>query len=388
MDLFITSNDPLVFRDGRPFGDAGHVNGGSLRWPWPSTISGVLRCKVGEKRKPDFFNGEQRNANIAEIRQIHCRTLPLWCERDKNVWQPLFPAPADALIMPGAGERELRVLPFTYTPANRNGGTDLLWERWMLPETMETGKPARNPPALWFQKSYFTWLQYGAFPSSTLIANQLGLSLPTLEMRMHTAIDQITATASTGRLFSSQGIRMATGTRNDQQRAGIFSIGVQAENLKPGDEPNGPCLLGGERKVAFINEGDNLFPPCPEWFDNKPFLRLILAAPGKFGAWAPEWLLPENGPSFKSVPGLSVKVRLRGAHIPRWAAISGWDMENNRPKAFSKLVPAGSVYLLELEEPNASGEFARYLWGKSINNDPDGFGLTYIGNLDLTGEQA
>ncbi len=387
MDLTITSTDPLVFRDGRPFGDAGHVNGGALRWPWPSTISGVIRSRVGEGRDPEFFTGAQRQANITAIKKLYCLTLPIWQQAGGISWQPLFPAPADALLMPGNQPDQLRVLGFAYEDANRHGGTDLPWAGWLLPATDETAKPARNFPGLWFQQPFFQWLERGRLDGDTIPFQQLGLAWPHLEFRMHNAIDPITGTVSQGRLFSTQGIRLESG--GNQALAGLFAIGARVENLLPEDDPTGPCPFGGERKIAHIMEesGNRLFPPCPSWFDGKKFLRLILASPGKFASWAPDWLSPMADQSFRPVPGTNIKVRMRGAHVPRWSAISGWDFELHGPKAFSKLVPAGSVYLLELENQEESQAVANHLWGKTLTGDPDGFGLTYIGNLCIQGAE-
>lgn len=385
MNFILTSNDPLIFRDGRPFGDAGHVNGGSLRWPWPSTISGVIRCKVGESRDPDFFSEDKWSINIPEIKQLHVRTLPVWQKADGTEWQPVFPAPADALIMPGSDDGSVRVLSFTYEDTDKHGGTDILWRNWLLPVSTETGKPARLCPDLWFGHQFYHWLEKGRLQEKTVAVKDLGLAWPSLEFRMHNGIDPDTGTVSNGRLFSSQGVRLESDAKNDQQ-AGTFAIGVQVDNLQSADDPVGPCHFGGERKVATVHKIQNIFPVCPDWFVKKRFLRLLLASPGKFGNWAPDWLLPDAEQKFRTVPGTNMKVRLRGAHIQRWAATSGWDFETRGPKATCKLVPAGSVYLLELEDETNSQELAATLWGKSLNNDADGFGLTYIGNINIQGE--
>lgn len=385
MDLIITSNDPLVFRDGRPFGDPGHVNGGALRWPWPSTLSGVIRSKVGEGRASDFFTEDQRLENIAAVQQILCLSLPAWQGTGGRPWRPLFPAPADALLMPGCQPDQLRVLPFAYEPADQEGAVDLSFPGWLLPATDETGKPARDCPDLWFQEQFFHWLEHGRLATDPVVFGDLGLAWPSLEFRMHNGIDPATGTVSQGRLFSSQGIRLESGGPRNPR--GMFAVGVRVENLQPGDDPSGPCLFGGERKSAHIGRvaGNSLFPACPNWFGDKKFLRLVLATPGRFGGWVPDWLAPADDQTFRSEPSTGIKVRLRGAHVPRWAAISGWNFERNRPKAFSKLVPAGSVYLLEMEKENDSQTLASQLWGKTLTNDPDGFGLTYIGNLNLQG---
>ncbi|EIM64417.1 type III-B CRISPR module-associated Cmr3 family protein [Desulfobacter postgatei] len=383
MNFTITSSDPLIFRDGRPFGEQGHVHGGALRWPWPSTISGLIRTKIGEQRAKDYFTGPDRLKNIEMIRKVRNCCLPLWRNALGQDWQPLFPAPVDAFCFQEKNQNsnELNIIPFSYQAADETGGTDFNVSNWMIPIREVNSKPAKSKPDLWFKDVFLYWLKHGKLEKRLWQAENLGLSWPQLELRIHTAISAHTGTADHGRLFSSQGIRLESG--GQAERPGYFAIGIQVNGIESNDHLKGSCHLGGERRVAQIEPIRTFLPPCPDWLNNKKYLRLILASPGKFGGWAPDWMLPDEKNEFKTHPGSGIKVRLRSAHVERWQAVSGWEFEKHGPKAFSKLVPAGSVYILELKESSNSQTLAEELWGHSLNDDPDGFGLTFIGNISL-----
>ncbi len=398
MNLIIHSTESLVFRDGRPFGDQGHINGGSLRWPWPSTVIGMLRNRIGLSRDNNYFttkNGEQiAEGKIQALEEITAtRIQPLWQENgDNNKWQHLFPAPADALITKSTNREEqditFQVHGFNYEDPFTEGGVDLPWHNWRIPVAKTLEKPCRDSPELWHQDTFFTWLQKGEI-SEKIPPEKLGISLPLPDIRIHTAINADTGTVMESQLFSSQGIPLTTAATSSQ-KAGRFGIGVELAHIASGDNPKGPCYFGAERKTAFIEDLPNQFPPCPNWFTDARYLRLILISNGDFGSWAPSWLLPDhkaNETNWCVVPGTDISVRLCSAFIPRWQAVSGWDYAKKGPKATRKLIPPGAVYLVELKDPSQSQKLAQIMWGRSMADnlsDPNGCGAVCIGNVSLT----
>ncbi len=402
MKVVIHSNESLVFRDGRPFGDAGHINGGALRWPQPFTVTGLLRNRVGMSRASDYFSGPQRKQNIAEIKKVTAAGIfPLWRDlTDNNNWAQLFPAPADMMVFPAPAEPSsakanpageiYRIEAFNYIDPFTQGGIDLPWKNWLLPVSNSREKPAANPPELWHKEPFFTWLEKGALPK-TIKTWELGLNLPQTELRMHTAINSETGSVSTGQLFSSQGISFLTAA-DKHRKAGRFGIGVELKNLKDGDDPTGPCFFGGERKTAridTISENSSAFLSLvPDWLNQKArYLRLILLSPGDFSAWAPDWLRPDpdtNETAWVKIPASELEIRLVSAFIPRWQPVSGWDYDKGGPKATRKLVPAGAVYIIELKDPEKAPAVAKLLWGRSLNDnleDADGCGCLCVGQI-------
>lgn len=388
MNVVVHSSESLVFRDGRPFGDDGHVNGGALRWPHSFTVTGLLRNRVGMSRRPDYFKGAQRDRDIAAIKKVQAvRILPLWrAFADGSSWHPLFPAPADAMVFPGERENHYRIFPFDYENSFARGGVNLPWKNWLLPVSSRREKPARDFPELWHEKPFFTWLEKGIL-SDPLDAGELGFNLPRPELRLHTAIDPFSGSAKNGQLFSSQGIRLMTAA-NQYKSAGRFGIGVSLGQLDPGDDPTGPCFFGGERKTAHVDEIEDFMPAVPDWFSGgSRYLRLVLISPGDFGSWIPDWLRPADNEAetpWCTIPTSDLEIRLVSAFVPRWQPVSGWDYDRGGPKATRKLVPAGAVYVIELKEPLKAAAVAELLWGRSLNDnlfDAGGCGCVCVGNF-------
>ena len=391
MNVVIHSRETLVFRDGRPFGDPGHVNGGMLCWPWPSTITGMLRSRIGLSRDREMFqtrNGQLvARKKVEELNRITARrVIPVWQPGGaENEWQYLFPAPADALVHRAAGQDNFSVDGYNYENPFEQGGINLPWRNWKVPVTTVSEKPAFDSPDLWYGDHFFTWLEKGELKED-VAARDLGMSFPVPEVRMHTAIDPATGVVRTGQLFASQGINLTT-PDSEQSKAGRMGIGVELTGTEEGDNPHGPCYFGAERKTAFVDTLTTSFPPCRDWFENRKFLRLILISPGDFGSWAPSWLLPDkrkNETCWRVVPGTDISVRLASALVPRWQPVSGWDYLKGEPKKTRKLVPAGAVYVIEVKDSSRSQELARLMWGRSMADglsDPDGCGAVCVGNI-------
>jgi len=120
MNIVIHSRETLVFRDGRPFGDPGHVNGGMLSWPWPSTVVGMLRSRIGLSRDKSIF--QTKNGKLVAKEKVKAlnsitagRIIPVWQpDGAGNEWQYLFPAPADALVHKASGENNYSISGFEY----------------------------------------------------------------------------------------------------------------------------------------------------------------------------------------------------------------------------------------------------------------------------------
>jgi CRISPR type III-B/RAMP module-associated protein Cmr3 len=187
-----------------------------------------------------------------------------------------------------------------------------------------------------------------------------------------------------GRLYAESGIYLKSVSRDQEQPGGMknrlaeYSSGYQGDlaltfeldGLESGEALN-PCLyLGGERRRVDIETPSALpFPACPDFLDNQAFVKLVLITHGDFESWAPSFLVPDGRPEkadWVKEPVSGVTIRLRSAVVKGWDPVSGWDYASRKQKAFRKLVPPGSVYLVELQHPEESGALARALWGESL----------------------
>ena len=198
---------------------------------------------------------------------------------------------------------------------------------------------------------------------------------------MHVGIEPETGTAKENALFASGGLCLRTRKR---ERLGLaVAVGGDAEGL----DQVSTVYLGGERRTAQVTHLQQPLPGCPKLGESQ-FLRLILMTPGDFGGWCPESLSAEQG-WCKPWADLPTGLRLRSAIIPHWTALSGWDFVTRAPKATRKLVPAGAVYVVELQDPAKAQDVAQTLWLRSIckpdsQSAQDGFGTVAVGRCELS----
>ena len=398
MNCIITTDDLLIFRDGRPFGDTGYVRAGTLDWPPAAALTGMFRTALGWGRATDYFTGPQKADNIARIKQLRIRRLlPLARRLPDEDWKVLLPAPADAVWFADHAtqteNRSLRLSAAHLEPLPSDCGCDEeVPGDWLFPMRDDLDailKPAKAPPCTWWWDSmYRDWLTEDRRAGDFAEAD-VGLPGATRDFRTHVAIDPKTFAAKEGQLFTAHGIRLAT--KDAATQPWDLGLWAELEGTEPGDNGTFPktCHLGGDRRTVWVEpRTDSLFPALIP-FSAARFLRLILITPGEFGAWKPDWLTSD---AFTAIPGLpTAKVRLRAAFIPRWQGISGWNYETNRPKAMRKQVPAGAVYVIELEDPSQAPTVADHFWGNRIACSPGGedsaLNLVVVGQADKLTEK-
>lgn len=370
MNFLITAPDGVVLRDGKPFGQPGNTGGGFFDWPMPQTITGMIRSSIGLSRHPDFF----RNANNAS------KLLPISVGPsipveivDNGKVNPLFPVPADLLMVDSSETGVIRIVPSEFKKLQRGEGTDSPITSPFIPVWETQQKPTREIPA---------WLCWNAFKSyceeslsEEVKSNALGPSRPVISDTYHNAIDASTLAVREGFLFQTRSIYFKASTGED------LGIITRIRGEEASDSVPESAYLGGERRRVGIHPIDEVFPSCPNIFSNQRFLKIVLATHGDFGGWAPSWLLGSLSGEWVKIPNTSFEVRLRSALVPRWEAISGWDYALRKPKAMRKLVVPGAVYLIEIRSPESSSEIANTLWGAALESSQaarDGYGYCFV----------
>jgi CRISPR-associated protein Cmr3 len=84
--LSIIPHDPIIARDGRPFGIGQGIRMKSLNWPYPSVLAGSFRTMLGKLTGADF----KQNVTAEALKMISVAgPLPLL---DGQIF---FPAPKD-----------------------------------------------------------------------------------------------------------------------------------------------------------------------------------------------------------------------------------------------------------------------------------------------------
>lgn len=376
MRYSIQTKDQLVLRDGKPFGEEKNFGGSSYGWVMPHTLAGMVRTSIGfAKGGRDYFKSEE---NILKSWNIEIGKI-MYVATYGNKKELLMPPPADVVFT--KVDEKIRVNQLDYVKIPENCGTDILNGDWLVPSMDSIEKPAKNVPQRWNWSSFIQYAGGNMTNGSIFAADDIGIMQPVMDVRIHNGIERSTHSTGNGLLFANKQLYMAS-RRSD---GSVVSLEISFDVSEP--MPTGEAFLGGERKTVHVDESTISFPAAPDVFANQKFVKLILATHGKFGGWCPEWLKPNLEASsidYVAVPGTEIKVRLRSACVNGWDGVSGWDYAsknkggNGMPKAMSKLVRAGSVYLLELQDASQSKALVEYLWGNSLcegQEKKDGFGL-------------
>lgn len=385
----IFCRDPIVARDGRPFGADQGNRMRSLDWPLPSVLAGSLRTTLGKSANRTFSPDVARELLQVEI----AGPLP------RAAGQLYLPAPEDCVVHHDKGPLRAAPQPLDAGGCDWPAGS-LLPVRLTEEQAAEDFKPAAAP-AWWPVDRYAAWLagESVAFGAQFLLAARK-------EERTHAVIDPQSGAAREPKLFTTSALVLRSLPRC-QSKGSIETASSAVKRDMPialmaRVRANGWCgetaarlnnlhPFGGERRLAHWKAADAGAWECPEKvrtaLDSAKQVRMALATPAIFsGGWKPGWLQEENGVLVGMPPGVNVTLQLIGASIRRWQAVSGWSLaevgqQKRGPKPVKRMVPAGGVYFLEVVEGNAR-ELAG-LWLESISDGEqdrrDGFGLAAWG---------
>jgi len=365
----IEPRDPLIVRDGRPFGPTPGARAASLPFPFPSTTTGAVRTQAGLDAN-DVFDTRR----VEEVKQIAVRG-PLLVELDGagDVRSWLFPAPADALLLdldPLVKAKAVRkqLVPLQLPDgAQTNLPADLAPVGAVKPDSR---KPAEGP-RFWHWEQFAQWLTSPTDGECDL--QKLGHKGPTPEQRTHVRVRPDTLTAEEGALFETRGLEF---TSHDRQRLALAVLTDAA--LRPGW-----AFMGGERRLVIWRSSPAEPPECPaavrDAVVRNAACRIVLVTPAHFTAgYRPHWVLQ---------PRVGVTPTLRAMALPRAQVVSGWDLAARpkpAPKPTRRLAPAGTVLFLTLHGNKAAlTRWADDLWMQCISDDEqdrrDGFGLAVLG---------
>lgn len=388
----IESDDLLILRDGRPFGDVGTFGGNSVLWPYPQTLAGMVRTAIGHAKSDAFFdvNNPQRQDNLQHILGIGLsQILPMQRRAmDEGHWSPLLPMPGDIILTQKPDSEQLTINQMLFTALDEGQGTDIHNSDWLYAKINIPDKPAREQPFFCHWDFYQAYLKDGYSSVVHKHFHEIGLTAPISDTRVHNALSAETLTTEEGRLFCNSGFYLKSSDKNDTNINSLKELAIHFTLTGTADALSSQAYLGGERKQVMLNTSETPFIACPDWFANKSWLKVVLTTQGDFGGWCPDWLMPDLNASeiaWVTIPETDFKVRLRSACIKGWDAVSGWDAAKHQPKAFKKLVKTGSVYLLEIHNPEQSKAIADSFWGKPLDKSHaqsvnDGYNQCLVGN--------
>jgi CRISPR-associated protein Cmr3 len=402
--VVITPRDPVVFRDGRPFNPDGFNLARTWPWPFPSTLAGALRTVLGRIAAPDGQDPFESEESVAVLKAVKVSGAFMLANGKVH-----FPRPADA-VGRAVSPEEIAVESLTPRPLDPGEGCD--WPDYLQHADLwpvapqSPGKPEELPD-FWSFDRVIEWLTGRArdWRLSKKDCSKQGFiySVPT-EERVHVSIDRARGTvAGEGSLFVTKGLAFPDGWSM------VLWVEPPAGPLEDAlRRLSGVYPLGGERRLARFEvlDGDDALAvaqalgrsapePVKRELADAGGLRMLLVTPVPFASgWLPGWLDPGSWEG--SPPGFegSVRLRLRGARLDRWVAMSGWSLENwtsrdgrvvrrPGPKPVRRLVPQGAVYFFEIASGHAEA-LAEQGWLVSVADEPqdraDGFGLVVWGS--------
>lgn len=381
----IEPRDPLIARDGRPFGPVPGARAFTLAFPFPSTIAGAVRTRDGLEA-----SGRFQATEIPRLKKVDVRgpLLVELADGTGDIARWLVSAPADALffeIVPSDFTRAAirQLIPLELPPECTNMPEDTLAPIGM--PRRDPRKPHGKTPTFWYWEFFEKWLVDPCDGDVQLV--EVGHNGPVQEARMHASIrpDTQTADDEKGALFQTRGLEF-TCPADDHADGGVLSqvrrlglaAATDAPNLKQGIAP-----LGGERRLVFWRQSKQALPSCPEALKERiaalGYCRLILLTPAHFGAgWKPSRLLEERE---------GVGPVLQAAALKRCQTVSGWDFDKGERKPTRRLAPAGTVYFLKLNGDSAAiKRWVDSIWLTCVSDGEqdrrDGFGLAVAGVWD------
>ncbi len=380
----IEPHDPLIVRDGRPFGPDPSARAVSLSFPFPSTTTGGVRTRAGLKADGVFDTSQ-----IERVKQIKVRgpLLVQLAQSEDKIEQWLVPAPADALLLESKKKGQVlckRLVPLKiYEGAETVSTNDGIPLMLVGPVQSDRHKPSKEAPPYWRWDAFQEWLVAPSDHEQPLVT--LGNSGPGQEHRLHVSMNPETWTAKEGALFETSGLEFTSPGRDYEtrlSRARRLALAVVVDRREAPGIVAGLARLGGERRMVSWRRSNSDLPECPPKLltaiIKQKACRVLLLTPACFEeGYRPRWLVePRDG----------VQPSLQAIAIQRPQVVSGWRLEHPAgPKPTRRLAPAGTVLFLSLTgDDKAIETWVKGIWIQCVSDDEqdrnDGFGLAVLGS--------
>lgn len=426
----IDPHEPLIFRDGKPFGAIPGVRAQSLPFPFPSTVAGGVRSLIGLNEHGQFaipYDELNRLKQFAIKGPILVELTQDGRDIEQDRW--LIPAPADAQILKDSKQQQSRISQLVPRPFPTQFQTDVKLPDGMMlvgrketrqqEEEYQSEKPDPHAPRYWYWQHFVAWLKNPETYTDQLIHTaDLGHNGPVPQARVHVAIDPKTRAGKDQYLFDTVGMEFATLVRDKNADATTAYEEQEAEprlhlhnarrlalaiiiddKASTPDAPSPYALeerlhhFGGERRLVSWRKSQLNAPTCPEdlikAISEQGQCRLILLTPAFFAkGFYPETRLP---------PRHNVQPVLRAIRIERPEIVSGWDLaaaNRSQPaqKPTRRLAPAGTVLFLQLEGSKSDiRKWVETSWLQCCTDGQqeanDGFGLAVPGIWSPTIEE-
>lgn len=365
---FVNAVDTVSIRGNKLFGDAGS-HGESTFPPRPSVLSGAFRSVLWATNRCDVTAIKESSFAITGV-------FP--ARQDKQGKVELFlPLPADLLVTDKdekdkkAGKVVRKLEPQEMDKAIQHSQVSQLP---MMP-ILRQGKPAKPENGWLLNQSGMAAYLRGEKLNETHITKQA--ELWSKESRIGIGLNRDSRTADDGKLFTVEHTVPKHSENWDEPKHNEPKRKVANEKMAglvvgiangEGLPASGFIRLGGDGRAAEFSPTDApAITPTPK----TDKFKLVLLTPGLFAeGWLPNGIVEENSGYWLKLDGF--KARLACAAVSRAEVVSGWDLENWKPKDAERTAPSGSVYWFD----QSNYDFAALdklvtqgLWADSLDNE-------------------
>jgi len=427
LTLLIQPRDPLIVRDGRDFSAAPGAKARGFDFPPPQVLAGAIRGQLGyalgyqpfaprhEEQAVTLSCDEDaagdlgRGAEWLALKQKVSILGPLLYRLPKGVGgdepgstlqkgEVFYPAPLDAVLFKDRAKEEYQLFRLSPPPIEDCKGlkttpvlSNLPFEYFVeAPTEMPKDKP-ESMPRFWRGELFIDWL-LGKVENGESFANKEEMGFEGLphDRRTHVKIERAAQTAEEHMLFETDGLVFASGEEGRLAWVDDISLllRVEADGLGEGEERlraalNGVKPLGGKRRLALwevVEEDPFTSSPPDELIEEIARTRrakVVLLTPADFNTQGNDRPYVPKGGDFGGA-------KIKAAAIGRPLVVSGWDILRGKPKCSRRLVPAGSVYFVDLCEVSDIEAWVKAHWLKMLAHQPeqsrrDGYGLVVVG---------
>lgn len=368
--LVITPNDPVFFRDGKPFTMGEEVHTTGVFPPYPSVLQGALRSAYFAAN-PAEIPVRDNHEKVDKTEQAEFSNALLYYD-DGDQKCLLFPFPADLLITTDGQTIPLALTERSETLFVSSTGTT-------HSHFLQSTDPAKTEST---EHTYLT----GSGMKQYLEGNKIGPEhwidlkkgidingqrVPLLHEESRIGIGRNKhGVTQEGQLYRMTRRRMHLNLH--------FFLTYKDLKLKT----SGKVALGSEGVSGQYETISQLptLPGCALDYQDKVIYKLYVQSPAIVETDLPDPPAPPAPPYL--LPCLQAEgIELLTYAMGRPAAVGGWDMKQNAPKPMRYAIPAGAVYYFRAATKEAF-ETIKKLHGQSVGQVDDarqGFGIVRLG---------
>jgi CRISPR-associated protein Cmr3 len=410
----VEPRDPLIAREGRPFGPDAGAAATTLPFPFPSTLAGGARSRsaidengIFQYERDDQMSPEALQARLKHLEELKAIRIrgPLLVQlpnesndlaADDDAW--LVPMPNDAQLLKADSKETVllrRLVPLTPPPGAQTDFAQNEREKQLLLVGQENVTPSGPRKSLSHKLRYWHWKWFQSWlinpaqleQEKSMPLASLGYEDLVRDYRLHVSMDSEREMGKDGLLFGTSGLEFTHLGDNEQRLYGArrLALAIDVEDADHGTSLlPGVASLAGERRIVTWRQSTQHFPTCPvsikEAIKRDGHCRLVLLTPASFTeGYYPTWLRTTHAQAW----GVTVKPLAIAVRRPQ--VVSGWDLAVSRPKPSRRLAPAGTVFFLSVQgdEEAALDAWIEHTWMHCISDDDqdrrDGFGLAVLG---------